>query len=145
VTLDRTAILALLPHRDPFLMVDEMVSLEPAVRGVGIKHVRADEDWARGHFPGNPILPGVLVTEALAQVAAIVFLAAHPDRAGSVQVYLAGVDKMRFRRPIRPGDDLLLSVELTGHKRNLWTFDGEAKVGAEVAAHGRFLAAVEEV
>jgi len=145
VTLDRSGILALLPHRDPFLMVDEVVWLEPAQRGVGVKHVRADEDWARGHFPGNPILPGVLVTEALAQLAAIVFLAAHPDRVGSVQVYLVGIDKMRFRRPIRPGDDLRLSVELTGHKRNLWTFDGEATVGDEVAAHGRFLAAIEEV
>lgn len=142
--LDRAGILALLPHRDPFLMVDEMSAIEPMRSGVGVKHVRADEEWARGHFPGNPILPGVLVTEALAQVAAIVFLAAHPERADRVRVYLVGVDRMRFRRIIRPGDDLHLKVELTGHKRNVWTFDGEATVGGEVAADGRFLAAIEE-
>jgi 3-hydroxyacyl-[acyl-carrier-protein] dehydratase len=144
VILDRAGILALLPHRDPFLMVDEMLSIEPTRSGVGVKHVRADEEWARGHFPGNPILPGVLVTEALAQVAAIVFLAAHPERAARVRVYLVGVDRMRFRRIIRPGDDVHLKVELTGHKRNVWTFDGEATVGGEVAADGRFLAAIEE-
>jgi 3-hydroxyacyl-[acyl-carrier-protein] dehydratase len=143
--MDRDAILALLPHRDPFLMVDEMIEIEPGVRGVGVKHVRADEDWARGHFPGNPILPGVLVTEALAQVAAIVHLAAHAERAGSVRVYLVGVDRMRFRRVIRPGDVVHLAVALTGHKRNLWTFDGEATVDGERAADGRFLAAIEEI
>jgi len=142
--MDRDAILALLPHRDPFLMVDRMLEIEPGVRGVGVKDVRADEDWARGHFPGNPILPGVLVTEALAQVAAIVHLAAHADRAGHVRVYLVGVDKMRFRRPIRPGDTVHLAVALTGHKRNLWTFEGEATVDGERVADGRFLAAIEE-
>ena len=72
--MDRDAILALLPHREPFLMVDRMIEIVAGVRGVGVKDVRAGEDWARGHFPGNPILPGVLVTEALAQVAAIVYL-----------------------------------------------------------------------
>jgi 3-hydroxyacyl-[acyl-carrier-protein] dehydratase len=142
--MDRDAILALLPHRDPFLMVDRMIELEPGVRGVGVKEVRADEDWARGHFPGNPILPGVLVTEALAQVAAIVHLAAHPERAAHVRVYLVGVDRMRFRRPIRPGDVVHLAVALTGHKRNLWTFVGEATVGGERVADGRFLASIEE-
>ena len=143
--MDRDAILALLPHRDPFLMVDEILEIEPGVRGVGVKYVRPDEDWTRGHFPGNPILPGVLVTEALAQVAAIVHLAAHAEQAANVRVYLVGVDRMRFRRIIRPGDVVHLTVALTGHKRNLWTFDGEATVGGERAADGRFLAAIEEI
>jgi 3-hydroxyacyl-[acyl-carrier-protein] dehydratase len=143
--MDRDGILALLPHRDPFLMVDRMLELEPGVRGVGVKEVRADEDWARGHFPGNPILPGVLVTEALAQVAGIVYLASRAESAAKARVYLVGIDRMRFRRMIRPGDEVHLSVALTGHKRNLWMFDGEATVNGDRAAHGSFLAAVEEI
>jgi 3-hydroxyacyl-[acyl-carrier-protein] dehydratase len=141
--MDREQILALLPHRDPFLMVDRVVEIDPGKRVVGIKQVRADEDWTRGHFPGNPILPGVLMTEALAQVAALLYLASHPEQAGAL-VYLVGVDKMRFRRIVRPGDELRLEVEVTGFKRGIWMFDGRATVGGEKAADGSFLAKVEE-
>jgi 3-hydroxyacyl-[acyl-carrier-protein] dehydratase len=141
--MDRDEILALLPHREPFLMVDRVLELEPATRGVGIKSVRADEDWARGHFPGNPIFPGVLITEALAQLAGVVWLAGNRERAGAT-VYLVGVDKMRFRRVVRPGDELRLEVEATGQKRGIWMFDGRASVGGERAAEGSFLATVGE-
>jgi 3-hydroxyacyl-[acyl-carrier-protein] dehydratase len=141
--MEREEILALLPHRDPFLMVDRLVELDPGKRAVGIKGVRADEDWARGHFPGNPVMPGVLITEALAQVAALIFLAAHRDRAGTT-VYLVGIDKIRFRRVVRPGDELRLEVTVTGNKRRIWMFDGIATVNGERAADGSFLATVEE-
>lgn len=142
--MDRAEIERLLPHREPFLMVDRLVELEPGVRAVGIKDVRADEDWCRGHFPGNPILPGVLIAEALAQVAALVHIAAEPeeDRAGAL-AYLVGFDKMRFRRPVRPGDALRLEVEATGRKRAIYVFSGLATVDGERVANGSFMAAVE--
>ncbi|MEZ4239546.1 MAG: 3-hydroxyacyl-ACP dehydratase FabZ [Myxococcota bacterium] len=140
--MDSDEIRRLLPHREPFLMVDRLIELDPGQRAVGIKEVRAEEDWARGHFPGNPILPGVLITEALAQVAALVFLAAHPDRAGAT-VYLVGVDKIRFRRPVRPPEDLRLEVTVTGQKRRIWMFDGRATVDGERVAEGSFLATVQ--
>jgi 3-hydroxyacyl-[acyl-carrier-protein] dehydratase len=141
--MERDEILGLLPHRDPFLMVDRLVELDPRKRAVGIKSVRAEEDWARGHFPGNPVMPGVLIAEALAQVAALIFLAAHRDRAGTT-VYLVGIDKIRFRRVVRPGDELRLEVNVTGNKRRIWMFDGTATVNGERAADGSFLATVEE-
>ena len=140
--MNRDDIQRLLPHRDPFLMVDRIVEMDPGKRAVGIKDVRADEDWTRGHFPGNPILPGVLVAEALAQVAALIFLGEAPERAGST-FYLVGMDKMRFRRPVRPGDELRLEVELTGSKRRIWMFEGRATVGGERVADGSFMATVE--
>lgn len=140
--MNRDEILALLPHRDPFLMVDAVVEMEPGRRAVGVKHVRADEDWARGHFPGNPVFPGVLVAEGLAQVAALVFLAGNRDRAGAV-FYLLGMDKMRFRKVVRPGDELRLEVELTGCKRRIWMFDARATVGGARVADGSFMATVE--
>ena len=141
--MERDEILTLLPHRDPFLMVDRLLELEPNKRAVGVKYVRADEDWARGHFPGNPILPGVLIAEALAQVAALIFLAENRDRARTI-VYLVGVDKIRFRRPVRPGDELRLTVDVTGGKRRIWTFDGLATVDGTRVADGSFLATIQQ-
>lgn len=140
--MERDEILSLLPHREPFLMVDRLLEVEPGVRAVGLKQVRADEDWVRGHFPGNPILPGVLIAEALAQVAALIFLAGNRERAGAT-VYLVGMDRMRFRRPVRPGDELRLEVAVTGSKRRIWMFDGTATVGGERVADGSFLATVQ--
>jgi 3-hydroxyacyl-[acyl-carrier-protein] dehydratase len=140
--MDRDEILSLLPHRDPFLMVDHLVEVDPGQRAVGVKSVRADEDWARGHFPGEPIFPGVLIAEALAQVAALVFLSAHRDRAGST-VYLVGIDKIRFRRPVRPGEELRLEVTVTGQKRRIWMFEGRATVDGARVADGSFMATVQ--
>ena len=142
--MEREQIEALLPHREPFLLVDRLIEVEPNSRAVGIKVVRADEEWARGHFPGNPILPGVLITEALAQVAALIYLSGHPERAGAT-FYLVGVDKMRFRRIVRPGDVLRLEVSLTSNRRRLWIFDALATtLDGERVATGSILATVEE-
>lgn len=142
--MEREQIEALLPHREPFLMVDRLIELEHGVRAVGLKEVRADEDWARGHFPGNPVFPGVLITEALAQVAALAYLSAHTDEAGGV-VYLVGLDKMRFRRVVRPGDVLRLEVAVSRKRRGLWFFDGQATtLEGERVADGSFMAKVGE-
>lgn len=140
--LDRAAIERLLPHRDPFLMVDEVLEIEAGKRTVALKHVRDDEDWTRGHFPGNPILPGVLVAEALAQAAALAYLFGLDDPS-DVGVYLVGFDKLRLRRMVRPGDALRLEVEMVRQRRGLWFFEGVASVGEEKVADGHFIAKIE--
>jgi beta-hydroxyacyl-ACP dehydratase FabZ len=139
--MEREQIEALLPHRDPFLMVDRVVEIGDD-HVVAVKEVRADEDWARGHFPGNPVFPGVLMSEALAQAAALIYLHAHRDQAGAT-VYLVGFDKMRFRKVVRPGDDLRLEVRVTGQRRRMWMFEGEATVDGVKVANGSFMATVE--
>jgi 3-hydroxyacyl-[acyl-carrier-protein] dehydratase len=130
--LDRAGIEAIIPHRDPFLFVDEVVELDPGVRAHGRYRVRGDEDWLRGHFPGNPIVPGVLMVEAAAQVAALCALS-HPDHAGKFGVF-AGIDEVRFRRIVRPGDTLDLVIDVDrlrgriGRVRAAVTVDGESAV-----------------
>lgn len=141
--MERERILELLPHRPPFLMVDRLVEVDPGKSAVGIHEVREDAFWTVGHFPGNPVMPGVLIAEALAQVAALIHLSAHPDAAGST-VLLAGMDKLRFRKPVRPGDTLRLQVEATGARRGIYRFDATAFVGDLRVANGQFIAAVAE-
>jgi 3-hydroxyacyl-[acyl-carrier-protein] dehydratase len=143
VIVDRSGIERLLPHRDPFVMVDRLVEVEHGKRAVAEKDVRADEDWARGHFPGHPIFPGVLLTEAMAQTAALAFLACNPEHAGT-EVYLLGADKLRFRRPVRPGDTVRIEVTVTGEKRRIWFFDAVATVGGERVGDGSFLATIQQ-
>ena len=140
---DRTEVEALLPHREPFLLVDRVLEVEPGVKAVGEKVVRDDEFWVPGHFPGEPIMPGVLITEAIAQVAGIAHMAGlEPGERG--HVYLVGVDKMRFRRMVRPGDVLHLTAEVTGKKRGLWFFAGSATTAeGEKVADGEFIAKIE--
>jgi 3-hydroxyacyl-[acyl-carrier-protein] dehydratase len=138
----RADIEALIPHRAPMLMVDEVIELEPGKRALARKHVRDDEFWCAGHFPGQPILPGIFMAEALAQTAAIVFASAHTDRAGG-NVYLVGMDKMRFRQMVRPGDVLDLEVELVEERHRMWQFSGTARVGGKRAATGIFMATVD--
>jgi 3-hydroxyacyl-[acyl-carrier-protein] dehydratase len=140
--MDREQIMALLPHRPPMLMVDRIVEIEPGHRAVGEHDVTAAAFWCQGHFPGDPVMPGVLIAEALAQVAALVHLAAHPDAGGST-VLLAGMDKLRFRKPVRPGDVLRLEVEAVNARRGIYQFDAVAHVDGKRVANGRFLAAVQ--
>lgn len=141
--LDRRALEALLPHRDPMFMLDEVVALEPGVRAHARKAVRADEPWAAGHFPGNPVFPGVLLTEAFAQAAGVVALTAHPEHAGKA-VYLVGLDKVRFRRPVRPGDVLDVQVEALGVRRGIWRFQARATVDGARTAEAEVMATVAE-
>ena len=140
--MDRDQIMALLPHRPPMLMVDRILEMEPGKRAVGEHDVLEDAFWCVGHFPGDPMMPGVLIAESMAQVAALIHLAAHPDAGGST-VLLAGMDKLRFRKPVRPGDVLRLEVEAVNARRGIYQFEAVAMVDGIRVANGRFLAAVQ--
>ncbi len=108
-------ILNTLPHRYPFLLVDRILELEPGKRVVGIKNVTFNEEFFQGHFPGNPVMPGVLVLEAMAQVAGVGLLGVTPDREKKL-LYLSGIDRCRFRRPVVPGDQLRIEAEIVSLK-----------------------------
>lgn len=133
-------ILELLPHRDPFLMVDALEEMDGEARCVGIKKVREDEYWIPGHFPDWPVMPGVLIVECMAQTAAA--LVSH-NRKGEIDVgvvYFMAVDKCRFRQPVTPGDTLRLEVEQIRRKGPVWKYQGTARVGDKVVAEAEFTA-----
>jgi 3-hydroxyacyl-[acyl-carrier-protein] dehydratase len=129
--LGRAGIEAIIPHREPFLLVDEIVELVPGEHAVGRYHVDPDAWYLRGHFPGRPIMPGVLMVEALAQAGAVGVLA-HPDYEGRFVVF-AGLDGVRFRRIVVPGDVLTLEVSVDRLRRSIGRGTARARVGDEVA------------
>jgi 3-hydroxyacyl-[acyl-carrier-protein] dehydratase len=129
--LDRDGIRAIIPHREPFLLVDEVTELEPGVRAVGRYLVKPDDWYLAGHFPGNPIMPGVLQVEALAQLGAVCGLA-HPDFAGKLALF-AGIDDVRFKRIVRPGDVLDLECRITRLRGPIGKADASAHVRGELA------------
>jgi 3-hydroxyacyl-[acyl-carrier-protein] dehydratase len=124
---------ALIPHRYPFLLVDRVLEMEPPNRIRALKNVSANEPFFQGHFPGHKIMPGVLIIEALAQAAAIMSIATPQNRGGAL-VYLAGLEKTRFRRPVVPGDALILEVELLRMRGPYGIVAGRALVEGELAA-----------
>jgi 3-hydroxyacyl-[acyl-carrier-protein] dehydratase len=132
----------LLPHRYPFLMVDRIVEIDPGKRIVGIKNVTINEEFFQGHFPGNPIMPGVLIIEALAQVAGI--LAFQTGGSGGKSVYFMSIEKAKFRRPVVPGDQLRLEVSVLQHRGNVWKFAGNALIEDKIAAEAEFTAMVTD-
>ncbi len=127
----------IIPHRDPFLLIDEVTELEPGVRVTALKHLRDDEYWYKGHFPGQPVTPGVLMIEMLAQAGAVCALSL-PENKGKI-AFFAGIDKARFRGTVLPGDTLELKVEMTGQKgpigfgKAVASVDGKKKVTAEIS------------
>ena len=130
--IDSGGILDILPHRYPFLLVDRVLELEPE-RILALKNVTFNEPHFTGHFPGVPVMPGVLVVEAMAQAGGVLMLRDVPDRHGKL-IYFTGIDNCRFRRPVVPGDQLLLEVTLTRRRQRFAILHGVARVGDEVAA-----------
>lgn len=120
----------IIPHRDPFLLLDEIVELEPGQRAVALRHVSLDEDYFRGHFPGNPIMPGVLQVEALAQAGAVAALSL-PENKGRL-VLFAGIDGVRFKRIVKPGETLRLEVEMTKMRGAIGKGEARATVDGEL-------------
>lgn len=138
--LDNIQIQNLIPHRYPFLLVDKVIELEEGKRAVGIKNVTANEPYFQGHFPGNPIMPGVLIVEAMAQVGLIALKTQeeHKDKLG----VFTGIDKVRFREQVRPGDTLKIEVELVAFKRGIGKAEAEAYVGDKLACKGSIMFAL---
>ena len=140
MTPDRAQLEALLPHRPPFLLVDEVVELEPGVRCVATRTLRDDDFWFAGHFPGNPVMPGVLIVEALAQAATIAASSAG-EAEGKVGLF-AGIDKVRFKRVVKPGDTLRLEAEITGVHGPVGKAKAVATVDGQLACRAELMFAV---
>ncbi len=135
--MDIMGIQKMIPHRYPFLMVDRIVEMEPNVRAVGIKNVTINEPFFQGHFPGNPIMPGVLIVEAMAQVAGV--LAFSSGTQGS-SVYFMSIEKAKFRKPVVPGDQIKLEIKVLQQRGNVWRFSGLALVDDKVVSESEFTA-----
>ena len=133
--LDSEGIQKILPHRHPFLMVDGILEIERLKRIVGIKNVRGDEYYFQGHFPGKPIMPGVLIIEALAQTGGLLLLQEVPDRENKL-LYFVAIDNVRFRRPVVPGEQLRLEITVVNWRGDFCKLSGQAKVNGELAAEG---------
>jgi len=144
VTLDIRRIQEVLPHRYPFLLIDRIIEVEPRERIVGIKNVTMNEPFFQGHFPGNPVMPGVLILEAMGQAAAVLFLDEMDELKGRF-VYFAGADKVRFRRPVVPGDQLRCEVEVLRVRSKSCQVLARATVDGELAAEATLFSVLVEV
>jgi 3-hydroxyacyl-[acyl-carrier-protein] dehydratase len=140
--LDRAAIEAILPHREPFLLIDEVLELEPGERVLARKRVREDEWYLRGHFPGRPVMPGVLIVEAMAQTGAVAVLSEEENR-GRLALF-AGIDDTRFKRIVEPGDELELECTLEQVRGPVGKGKARATVDGRLAARGTLTFAVEK-
>lgn len=134
-------ILTLIPHNYPFLLVDRVIEFEPERRIVGIKNVTFNEPFFPGHFPGKPIMPGVLIIEALAQTGGILAFKSFPGLKGDVR--FVGIDNARFRRPVIPGDQLRLELEVVKHRREVWVFNANASVEGKKVAEAQIMATLQ--
>ena len=136
-------ILKILPHRYPFLLIDRVVEVEGDKRIVALKNVSINEPFFEGHFPGSPVMPGVLTIEAMAQAGAVLgILHSNPEDMKNAVVYFMGIDEARFRRPIVPGDQLRIVVTVLRRKATVWKMRGEVWVGEELAAEATLLSSI---
>jgi 3-hydroxyacyl-[acyl-carrier-protein] dehydratase len=141
---DIREILRLLPHRYPFLMVDRVVDMRGDEHGIGIKNITFNEPHFLGHFPNNPVMPGVLVIEGMAQTAGVLCLSNMPPRENPRSVFFLTIDKAKFRKPAVPGDTLEYHVDKIARRRNMWWYRAEAKVGSTLIAEAEVGAIVTE-
>ena len=139
-TVDIKRIMEMLPHRYPFLMIDRVTKIVPNEGATGIKNVTANEAQFQGHFPNHPIMPGVLIIEAMAQTSAIVVVSTLGEKAEGRAVYFMSIENARFRKPVVPGDTLFINVEKKAKRGGVWKFEAEAKVGEDVVAEATITA-----
>jgi 3-hydroxyacyl-[acyl-carrier-protein] dehydratase len=142
VEIDRRRIMEMIPHRDPFLMIDKVVDIVANERATGIKQVSTDEYYFRGHFPARPVMPGVLIIEAMAQTAAVLVVHTLGPASEGKLVYFMSVDSARFRKPVFPGHDLHIHVAKQRNRGNVWKFEGKARVGGQLVAEAVFAAMI---
>ncbi len=129
-------ILRLLPHRYPFLLIDRVIEYQPLQSLVALKNVTINEPFFQGHFPDFPVMPGVLIIESLAQAGAALVLKSSPEKTENKIFLFSGIEKIRFRKPVYPGEQLYLEVAYLKNKMNLWKMEARARVGEQTAAQG---------
>jgi 3-hydroxyacyl-[acyl-carrier-protein] dehydratase len=140
--IDIQRIMELIPHRHPFLMIDKVIDVVANERATGIKNVSINEHYFQGHFPSRPVMPGVLIIEAMAQTAAVLVVHTLGPQAEGKLVYFMSVDNARFRRPVFPGDVLHVRVVKQRHRANVWKFEGRAEVRGQLMAEAVFAAMI---
>ncbi len=144
-TMDIHEILEHLPHRYPFLLIDRVLDVVPNESIVALKNVTINEPFFPGHYPHHPVMPGVLVIEAMAQAAALLSFKSMGTKADTNSVYyFVGIDNARFKRPVSPGDQLIFKVSITMNRRGLWKFKGIAEVDGQVAAEAELICTIRD-
>lgn len=141
-TIQLQDIMGMIPHRYPILLVDRILDYKEGEWAIGLKNVTFNEPHFQGHFPAQAIMPGVLIVEAMAQTAAVLVVKTVGDEARSKLVYFMSIEEARFRRPVVPGDSLHIHVKVVQHRRNVWKFSAEAKVGDTVCAEATYSAMI---
>jgi 3-hydroxyacyl-[acyl-carrier-protein] dehydratase len=141
--MDVRAIMQHIPHRYPFLLVDRILELEPNKRVVGLKNVSMNEPFFQGHFPGTPIMPGVLILEAMAQTSGVLAIASMEKSGENALMYFMGLDQVKFRKMVVPGDQLIMELEVLKQRKKVMKLAGTAKVDGQVVAEAQLMATIE--
>lgn len=138
-------LLTLIPHRYPFMLIDRVLELEPEKRITAIKNVTINEPFFPGHFPGDPVMPGVLILESMAQAACVLAVKSRSEAPEKFRYYFTAIDNTRFKRPVRPGDQLVHQISVIKFRRSLWSFKCKSYVEGELAAKAEIMCAAKEL